>query len=70
MDEGAMRFGNSSTPDWLPMAGGHPPFSQCSPAMPWGIHLAIFANRCPRCGWVARTEPRASAGAGASSPRR
>lgn len=28
--------------------------SLCSPIRPWGIHPALAADLCPRCGWVAR----------------
>lgn len=35
--------------------------SHCSPARPWGIHLGLPGNLCPRCGWVAR-EPSAPDG--------
>jgi hypothetical protein len=30
---------------------------QCSSTSPWGIHPAVVANVCTRCGWVAR-EPK------------
>jgi hypothetical protein len=35
--------------------------SFCSPARPWGIHPALTADLCPRCGWTAR-EPAAPDG--------
>jgi hypothetical protein len=25
----------------------------CSTASPWGIHVSLRENVCPRCGWVA-----------------
>lgn len=24
----------------------------CSPATPWGIHLSVGEQSCPRCGWA------------------
>ncbi len=28
----------------------------CSAEKPWGIHTALEANHCPRCGWDADSE--------------
>lgn len=32
-----------------PKQGPAPVF--CSPGTPWGIHAALHAGTCPRCGW-------------------
>ncbi len=32
----------------------------CSIAAPWGFHVALLDNVCPRCGWVPH-EPGAAA---------
>jgi hypothetical protein len=33
---------------------------QCSSNSPWGMHPAVVANVCTRCGWVARQPKRAA----------
>lgn len=30
---------------------------ECSPETPWGVHGVVTDNVCPRCGWIARSQP-------------